>query len=280
MDSFDIVQRYFKLVNEEKNFNYKYNPILNSANSVSLLFNKTQPKLNTPKKLIIKAKNKNTKNIFSIKPKNAKDINTKKLFSKTTSNFKRKINLALSEQNMNIKKEQNYNNIKHFYIKSHCPFCKKALTEKEEGTSQSVENFENLRNFYRNKKFKDIKSCFIYSVNNFPLINPKNFNINNRNYYKEKINDEIKENYTSNIHKLKIKKINMESELTKSNKVIKFKEIQRKEFDPSHFYLIKKPLIPSIRGKILRNTKKRFEKPMRIILVDEKDYEPYFMGNY
>ena len=77
-----------------------------------------------------------------------------------------------------------------------------------------------------------------------------------------------------------IVKINMESELTKSNKVIKFKEIQRKEFDPSHFYLIKKPLIPSIRGKILRNTKKRFEKPMRIILVDEKDYEPYFMGNY
>ena len=128
MDSFDIVQRYFKLVNEEKNFNYKYNPILNSTNSVSLLFNKTQPKLNIPKKLIIKAKNKNTKNIFSIKPNNAKDINPKKLFSKTSSNFKRKMNLALSEQNMNSKKEQKYNNINHFYIKSHCPYCKKALT--------------------------------------------------------------------------------------------------------------------------------------------------------
>ena len=62
----------------------------------------------------------------------------------------------------------------------------------------------------------------------------------------------------------------MESELTKSNKVIKYVEIKRKEIDPTNLYLIKKPLVPSIRGKILLNTRKRIEKPMRLIFLDEE----------
>lgn len=273
MDSFDIIEKYFKLMNEEKNFNYKYNPILNSTNTKSLLFNKPHLKLNNSKKIPIR--NKNTKNIFSIKNNIIKDIDTKKLFSKTSSDFKRKIKITLLYPNMDIPKEKKYN-IKHFYIKNNCPCCKKNLTEKEDNP---FKNMEKVENFYRNKNFKDIKSCFIYSVNNFPLINIRNNNINSRNYFKEKINDEMSEKH-NNSPNFRNKKIDMESELTKRNRIIKYKEIQRKEFDPSNLYLVKKPLIPSIRAKILRYTKQRFEKPMRVIFIDDKDYEDYFMDNY
>ena len=62
----------------------------------------------------------------------------------------------------------------------------------------------------------------------------------------------------------------MESELTKSNKLIKFVEIQRKEIDPTNLYLIKRPLIPSIRGKIIMNTRKRIGKPMRMIFLENE----------
>ena len=281
MESFDIIQKYFKLMKEEKNFNYKYNAIINSTKSPTLLLNKSNnenKKYNSFNKKII-IRNKNSKNDIL----NKKSLN-KKIFIKTSQsklNLKEKIIVPSPIKNIQIFKGKTQYNIKGFYIKSHCPFCKKILTEKEkESTTDTNNSFDNnIKNIYRNKKFKDIKSCFIYSVNNFPLINPKNIRISNKNYFKEKLNEEMKEKYNVPT-KFKNKRLKMESELTKSNRIIKFKEIQRKEIDPSNLYLIKKPLIPSIRGKILKYTKKRIEKPMRMILIDEKEAEPFYFGDY
>ena len=113
----------------------------------------------------------------------------------------------------------------------------------------------------------------MYSVNNFPLIKNKNIYLN-KNFSKEKIFYEDNDKYYRT-QKLWNKKINMESELTKKNKIIKYKEIQRKEIDPTNLYTIEKPLIPSIRGKIFKNTKKRFERPKRMVYLDDGEYDPY-----
>ena len=280
MDSFDIIQKYFKLVKEEKNFNYKYNAIINSSKNPTLLLNNpnnTNKKFSSFNKKII-IRNKNSKNdILKGKSPN------KKIFIKTSQsklNIKQKIKVPSPIKNIEIFKGRTQYNIKGFYIKSHCPCCKKISEKEKESTTDTNNSFDNnIKNIYRNKKFKDIKSCFIYSVNNFPLINPKNINISIKNYFKEKLNKEMKEKYNSS-PKFKYKKFKMESELTKSKRRIKFKEIRRKEIDPSNLYLIKKPLIPSIRGKILKYTKKRIEKPMRMILIDEKDAEPFYFGDF
>ena len=310
MDTFNIIEKYYKLMKGEKNFNYKYNPILYPKKNFNFLTcNKLNDNLNgiestkilskTKDKLIDENKhtiiNNETKEKIILENNTNINVNKKKIISKTTypiklmrykkifnDNFiKREIpniikNNILDEnyciKQFNIHKgiqDKNHKKIKGFFIKSHCPFCRKKLEEEEE--NKNKDNINNLidssNNMYRNKKFKDIRSCFMYSVNNFPLIHSKN------SYFKEKL-DLDKEKYYKTQRKWK-KKIDMESELTKNNKIIKFKEIQRKEIDPKNLYLIKKPLIPSIRGKILKNTKKRIGKPMRMIVLDENDYIPF-----
>jgi cell division protein FtsZ len=52
----------------------------------------------------------------------------------------------------------------------------------------------------------------------------------------------------------------------KNTNTKKSKEIKRAEVDISNIFLIQKPLITSIRGKILKNLKKRFKRPIRNIL--------------
>ena len=59
----------------------------------------------------------------------------------------------------------------------------------------------------------------------------------------------------------------MTSDFTKNLKKIKFIKIKREEFDPSNMYFIQKPLIPTIRGKILKNMKKRYRKPIRNVVT-------------
>ena len=44
------------------------------------------------------------------------------------------------------------------------------------------------------------------------------------------------------------------------------REIKRFEVDTSNIFLIQRPLITTIRGKILKNTKKRFKRPIRSII--------------
>ena len=292
MNSFDIIQRYRNLMNEEKNFNYKYNPILNSEKDT--IFISSHKSFNTnniniikkikflsPKKEILMSKNKelnNKNNEQSLlnKKSNQNHIIPKTPINKKINNLKNLKNyFTVSEDIFNANlyyKNKKNEKIKTFFIKSHCPFCKKILMEKENNkdNKNDLDNNNINVNIYRNKKFKDIKSCFIYNVNNFPLLNT---NIIVKSEFKEKLYGKEKEKCITTTKRSK--RTNMESELTKSNKVIKFREIQRKEIDPTDLYLIKKPLIPSIRGKYFMNTKKRLGKPMRIILINEEEYIPY-----
>ena len=84
------------------------------------------------------------------------------------------------------------------------------------------------------------------------------------NFYEQKNEDN---NLTSRKTNSENKKfIDMESELTKSKRKIKYKEIKRIGFDTKNLFLISKPLIPTIRGKISKNMKKRIHKPVRTVI--------------
>ena len=294
MKKFILIERFYKLMKEENKNNYKYNPVLNSKRRFNLTSNKllshnafirrfgiieklnlTESKRNTEKYLSEKKDDSNKKrNIF--KKLANKRINIRNINRHKNNNLKNKEmsyldgNYCLKEYILYKKNRQKKpDNIKGFYTKSHCSFCHNKLIEKENNDKIEKEKEKiiiDLDNYYRNKNFKDIKSCFMYSVNNFPLI--KKINLS---YLKQELNDsEEKEKYFKAKTK-RDKKIDMESELTKSNKVIRYKEIKRKEIDPTNLYLIKKPFVPSIRGKIFMNMRKRIEKPMRLIFLDDEN---------
>ena len=294
MKNFILIERFYKLMKEENKNNYKYNPVLNSKRRFNLTSNKllsdnafirrfgkieklnlTESKRNTEKYLSEKKDDSNKKrNIF--KKLANKRINIRNINRHKNNNLKNKEmsyldgNYCLKEYILYKKNRQKKpDNIKGFYTKSHCSFCHNKLIEKENNDKIEKEKEKiiiDLDNYYRNKNFKDIKSCFMYSVNNFPLI--KKINLS---YLKQELNDsEEKEKYFKAKTK-RDKKIDMESELTKSNKVIRYKEIKRKEIDPTNLYLIKKPFVPSIRGKIFMNMRKRIEKPMRLIFLDDEN---------
>jgi thiol-disulfide isomerase/thioredoxin len=240
--------------------------------------------------------NNNNKNFERINSENNKTIfraiNDNKPKNKRLHHFEEKANSRkinsppyiikeIFNENHFLKQYFDYKEIEHkkqekikgYIIKSHCPFCKKVLTENEKNKEEKDKNIINIsNNYYRNKNFKDIRSCFMYSVNNFPLIN-KNIYLNKK-FSKERIFYEGNEKY-NRTQKSWNKKINMESELTKKNKLIKFKEIQRKEIDPTNLYTIDKPLIPSIRGRFFKNTRKRFEKPKRMVFLNDGEFDPY-----
>ena len=294
MKKFILIERFYKLMKEENKNNYKYNPVLNSKRRFNLTSNKllsdnafirrfgkieklnlTESKRNTEKYLSEKKDDSNKKrNIF--KKLANKRINIRNINRHKNNNLKNKEmsyldgNYCLKEYILYKKNRQKKpDNIKGFYTKSHCSFCHNKLIEKENNDKIEKEKEKiiiDLDNYYRNKNFKDIKSCFMYSVNNFPLI--KKINLS---YLKQELNDsEEKEKYFKAKTK-RDKKIDMESELTKSNKVIRYMEIKRKEIDTTNLYLIKKPLVPSIRGKIFMNMRKRIEKPMRLIFLDDEN---------
>ena len=107
-------------------------------------------------------------------------------------------------------------------------------------------------NIYNNKNLKNNLSCFIYHINNFTS---KEFEFRRNSV----VNINTKKNINYNI--------DMTSDFTKNLKKIKFIEIKREEFDPSNMYFIQKPLIPTIRGKILKNMKKRYRKPIRNVVT-------------
>jgi len=292
MNNFNLIERFYKLMKEENKNNYKYNPISSNKKSFNLTTNKILANNNFIKamrnleKLNLTENNTNKEKHLS---ENKEDSNKKRTIFKKLANKRinlRKINSnknnRINNRDINYMNENYYlkqyiiykkdyqkrlRNLKGFYAKNNCPFCQNKIIEKENN-----DNYEkgkvlltDLKNYYRNKNFKDIKSCFIYSVNNFPLIKKLN-----NSYFKQELNDnEDKEKNFKTQNKWN-KKINMESELSKSNKVIKFVEIQRKEINPTNLYLIKRPLIPSIRGKIIMNTRKRIGRPMRMVFLEDE----------
>ena len=304
MNTFNVIEKYYKLMKEEKKFNYKYNPILNNKTKIN--FNSERSPLDnnirlSKIKIISLSEGKPNQNkIEENTREEEKQIdNTKKLFSKTINANNtienerikpkklKKIKVNRNYKNKEILDEnyclnqliekkhslwKNHGKTKGFFTKSQCPFCKKKMLEKENNEDNlNIANNNINKDKDKNKNLKGIKSSFLFRVNNFPLINTRILNINKNMFFNEK---EDKDKYFRT-EKSWHKKISMESELSKRKKIIKIKEIQRRTIDPTNLYLIKKPLIPSVRGKILKNTKKRFEKPMRMIILEEDEYIPY-----
>jgi hypothetical protein len=139
---------------------------------------------------------------------------------------------------------------KKLKFKKKCPCCNNLL-QIDKTKNKNNDKFEKLildkhLNIYNNKNFKDSLSCFIYYINNFTSKEFENKKSNN-------------ENIERKIHF----NTDMISEFTKNSKKNRIKEIQRINFDPSNYYFIQKPLIPTIRGKILKNMKKRYIRPIR-----------------
>ncbi len=80
--------------------------------------------------------------------------------------------------------------------------------EKLSKTSNQSSEQDIINNYYKNKNFKDIKSCFIYGVNNFPLINL-------RTHFRLYSDNEEKVNMYKTTYN---KKVDMKSELSKNKK--------------------------------------------------------------
>ena len=304
MDTYNVIEKYYKLMREENKFNYKYNPIL--SNKIKINFNlERKPfdnniRLTKTKVLSFnEGKPNQNKNEENKKEEEKQTDNTKKIFSKTINvnntienertrpKKLKKIKINRIYKNKEILDEnfflnqlienkhilwKNHGKTKGFFTKSQCPFCKKKMLEKDNNEDNLIISQNNInKDKDKNNILKGIKSSFLFKVNNFPLINTKVLNINKNMFFNEK---EDKDKYFRT-EKSWHKKISMESELSKRKKIIKIKEIQRRTIDPTNLYLIKKPLIPSVRGKILKNTKKRFEKPMRMIILEEDEYIPF-----
>jgi len=305
MNTYNVIEKYYKLMREENKFNYKYNPILN--NKIKINFNSERNPLENNIKLkkikilsLSEEKPNQNKNEENKKEEEKQtDNNTKKIISKTINTNNtienerirtkrlKKIKMNGNYKNKEILDEnyclnqlienkhslwKNHGKVKGFFTKSQCPFCQKKMLEKENNENNLITAQNNInKDKDKDNNLKGIKSSFLFRVNNFPLINTKILNINRNMFFNEK---EDKDKYYRT-EKSWNKKISMESELSKRNKIIKIKEIQRRTIDPTNLYLIKKPLIPSVRGKILKNTKKRLERPMRMIILEEDEYIPF-----
>ena len=260
MELFNTLEKYHKIVKEEDTFNYKYNPILNSRKNNRRRLSEIYNNNIKIRKLKILEKERIRKSINSVNESN----NNKKLISDNSLLNKEPIleeKYFLSQIRKKKGLEQgNINKIKGYLTKSQCPFCQKELSPKEKDETTIEDMLTDPNNF------KEIKSFFVFSTNNFPLINAK---INGKFYsFKNKFNEE-KEN-KKKLYKITYnnKKTDMESYLSKRKKIKKIKIVNREEINTKNLYMIEKPLLTSMRGKIYKNMQKRFKKPLRLIILD------------
>ena len=143
-------------------------------------------------------------------------------------------------------------------FKNKCPCCNNLFKKDNNFNYNKYDKLlENNLNIYNNKNFKDSLSCFMYHINYFTS---KTFE-NKKDNLPDLVDIRPKNNINLNV--------DMTSDFTKNLKKIKFREIKRFQFDPSSYYFIQKPLIPTIRGKILKNMKKRYNKPIRRVVTSK-----------
>ena len=119
-------------------------------------------------------------------------------------------------------------------------------------------------NIYHNNKFKDSLSSFLYHVNNIT-----GYKLESEKSKEDSIKKDTIQFYNEEISKYFTKKHDNTKEI---------KMIKRSEVDIANIFLIQKPLIASIRGKILKNLKKKYKKPIRnvlnsIIFYNYKNYK-------
>ena len=138
---------------------------------------------------------------------------------------------------------------------------KDDFEEIKRNIKSKYEEDKNL-NIYNNNKFKDTLSSFLYHVNN--ITEYQNENKKSKDDSSDKINYKLYNNdLTRNLLKSKYN----------SNNLNNIREIKRFEVNISNIFLIQKPLITSIRGKILKKKKKRFKRPIRNIIKSNMFYD-------
>ena len=270
MDLFNPLGKYRRIVKEENNFNYKYNPLLNSGKSNHKKLSEIYRDNTNIKKIKLfsrkeKEKRKEQKNINENNIKNNYLISDYSLVNKGSvleekfflSQIKKKRRLLLG----------NKEKIKGYFTKSQCPFCRKVLSESEKEKEPLI--LEKILTD-PNINYEKIRSILFFKASDFPLINIK---VNKYFSLKRKLQEEKED-------KMKIygmtydKKVNMESELSKKRKDKKYTEIKRKEIKMNNLFMIKKPFLTTLRGKIYKNMRQRYKKPLRLIILDSKNNNP------
>lgn len=290
MSSSNVFNKYNKVLLQENYYNYKFNPykrknqkkvIISLVNAIKNKDNKHEIKnsnlndslstidaMNNP--YMIKFSNEeqyaldyfkqynnnynyNQRQISSTKRHNkAIDIHRYSECVKFPENKKPTRNIFLTNdcsknRNMLINSAKN----RPLSLKQKCSCCKNIFNIVKKKEDNKFENVsEEHLNIYNNKNFKDSLSSFIYYINHFTSNEFKNKRDNFENI-KRRININT----------------DMTSEFTKNLERKKFIEIQRIYFDPSNLYFVQKPLITTIRGKILKNMKKRYKRPIRNVVT-------------
>ena len=153
-----------------------------------------------------------------------------------SSNVDKNINAKNKRKNLNLKLDNEF--------------------EEKKKQKNDIYHDEKHLNIYSNKNFKDTLSSFLYHVNNITEYQNENKKSID-DYSSDKMNNKLYNNEL--IRHISKDKFNINN--TNNAKVIK-----RFEVDISNIFLIQRPLITTIRGKILKNTKKRFKRPIRNII--------------
>ena len=280
-----IISLVNAITNNDNNYQIKENPN-DSLSTIDAMNNPYMLKFSEEDKLPYDLYNQNDKNnkrkILSQRKKaqrkrpNSKAINIQRYsdcvkFSENNNNkIKNKNKYMYLSPNYKTKKK-----LRNFIIdsarqrplsfKKNCNCCNNILEFEKALHSHKfdklIDNDNNHFNIYNNKNFKDSLSCFMYHINNINNFASKEAEIRKGNLSENK----CKINYNTN----------MESDYTKNLKKIRFREIHRIQFDPSNFYYIQKPLIPTIRGKILKNMKKRYIRPIRNVVTSKDNSTSY-----
>ena len=282
MSTSKIINDFNICLFREKIYDFKYNS------------NKTKKKSNDIKSLFNTIKSNNSQNEFDSKfndslttvealnnphleklsyflPKvtmNNKEFSRKRInSSKKNYNIKSLDILRYSDcvkfvQKRNVSSNLNRNKIAKNKWKNLDLKLYNELEEKMKGVKDIYHDDKHL-NIYRNNRFKDTLSSFLYHVNNITEYQNENKKSKDE-YSSEKINNKLINNEL--IRHISKDKYNINNE----NNV---KEIKRFEVDISNIFLIQKPIITTIRGKILKNTKKRLKRPIRSIIKSNIFYD-------
>lgn len=159
--------------------------------------------------------------------------------------------IFLKRKNLNTNLVNDEVRIRPLTLKLDYEYLEKRGNKKME--NYYINNDDEHLNIYNSNKFKDTLSCFLYHVNNLASYQREN----------TKSSADSTDKKSLQFYNFEILKSLQKNKNTNTKKP---KEIKRTEVDISNIFLIQKPLITSIRGKILKNLKKRFKRPIRNIL--------------
>jgi hypothetical protein len=271
MELINALTKYHKIVKEEENFNYKYNPLLTSKfNNKRKIADFLNNNIKIRKLKLFSLKNKEKEKIR--KYINEKKNKKKFMYDNSFNNQRTILEEKFFLEQINKRKriiQGNRDKIKGFLTKSQCPCCQKELSVKDKETDSSLKLSNILTD--PNKYYLDIRSHFFFCSNNFPLIERKV----NTKYFSFKPKFSLENEDKIKIHKISYNnKTSFENDLSKNKKTEKIIEVKREHINTNNLYMIKKPLFTTIRGKIYKNMKLRFKRPLRLVILDEKNNNP------